>query len=247
LFLGGCETPGDSSNGVPNNITGEVIIRNVDSSDAAPVLTDRAGVRVWLHGTNISAITDASGKYTLSAVPPGLYTLGAAREGLDTLITNVEYSGVGIEFMTPLHMYTLTKGQITLDPILRLTARELYRHPQANQMSITDSVNFNGDTTYHLKNQIHLLPNDTVVVFTGIEQFVTAQERPLVFGSDERDSYSGSFGVFKEGDRYFRVYYVRSLDEFIEKKYQNDPPPIRLYTNAGRQKVWSNPQPFPVK
>jgi len=59
--------------GAPGTIVGRV----VDGSTAEPL----ASVQVYVTGTSFNSLTDASGNYAISNVPPGLYTVEAQRIG----------------------------------------------------------------------------------------------------------------------------------------------------------------------
>lgn len=63
---------------------------------------DERGAKVAIKGTNISAVTDAQGRWTLKDVPQGVYDIVFTKDGFDTLeIYGVTYPGNGNMYFAP--------------------------------------------------------------------------------------------------------------------------------------------------
>jgi hypothetical protein len=136
----GCQAPSEWD-GMPNSITGKVILRD---TNADTVFADHSGVIVSILGTSFTTTTNNAGQYTFSTVPPGIYLLQFTKTGFDTLlIDQVEYSGVGVEFLRDRTMHSLSQGLLTLDTILITRAID---HPEIDSVSIQTIV-LQEDTT----------------------------------------------------------------------------------------------------
>ena len=106
LLIGSCEADPTGSNGVPNSITGKVVLINSDEN--AP-FADHSGVTIALRGTAFSTTSTSAGEYTLNGIPPGVYVMTLAKPECDSAAVNVEYSGVGVEFLNPIQLRSFFK------------------------------------------------------------------------------------------------------------------------------------------
>jgi hypothetical protein len=212
-----CDDPNSPSNNVPSLIKGVVTLRNAET---IALLADHSGVNVMIEGTSYSATTDASGAYTLANVPPGIYVLTYTKQSFDTvLVKSVEYSGVGVEFLDSVTLYSNSLGQLTLDSLVNVRASQLI-----GNYSWYDSLKI--VTLYDGLND-SVIGYDTIVYFLAKEAYFAHDSIIIFFGraaniptNRMRIELKGDYGLTKEllcefpsTQEFYSVLRHRSLDD----------------------------------
>ncbi len=78
------------------------------------LLSDHSGLTVKLEGTSHTTTTDAEGNWRLKDVPPGVYTLSFAKNGITpTRLINTQFAGNGSLYIPEVRLYELPTFTIT--------------------------------------------------------------------------------------------------------------------------------------
>ena len=93
MLIAGCKgATGPAGPSLTGNITGFVLLINSDSGVSYPA--DRSGVTVSVQGTSLSTMTDSRGRWTLTGLSTGIYTIVATKPGYGmTEQQGVEFTG----------------------------------------------------------------------------------------------------------------------------------------------------------
>src|SRR3989442_4638844 len=105
-LLGGLASTGWAQQGQQGTITGVV----TDQSNRMPV----AGARILLGNTNRTVLTNATGRYTLAAVPAGSYELRVVAVGFASQTHGVQLAAGGAAAAD----FTLARAVISLDEVV---------------------------------------------------------------------------------------------------------------------------------
>jgi hypothetical protein len=113
-----CSSPSDTTVTIGSSMTGTVKLYNTDAGTYA---TDASGANVAILGTNYRTTSDASGKWTLNGVAPGIYTIQFTKQGYDTAsLSDHKFSGAGVDFIDEVTVHTISTASLTLDSIVVL-------------------------------------------------------------------------------------------------------------------------------
>jgi len=107
----------------------------VDQNDS--LLANRSGAVVTIGGTNFSATTDSTGKWTISNVPTGTYTITFAKSGYDSfLIPSQQFVGGGSLSLPDLYLVQKQTFQVTSETV----KDSLIQAYNENVLSVIDSI-----------------------------------------------------------------------------------------------------------
>jgi hypothetical protein len=143
LIAGGCskaESPvGSSSSEMTGNLIGWVILKHTSGVD----ITDKSGVSVNVEGTPYATTTDANGKWTLTNLPSGTYTVTISKAGYGT------YRQFGYQFVGGGNAYF---SDLTLGMIPTATVQSLV-------IQTVDTSHSKGDSVVEMRHlQVEIIP-----------------------------------------------------------------------------------------
>jgi len=248
LFVNSCEEDPTGSS-VPNSITGKLVLTNIDTKQP---LSDHSGVIVSIEGTTIKATTSTDGKYTLTNIPPGVFVITMAKPGFDSLVLrDIEYSGVGVEFLSDRIMYSLTEGELVLDPVLLMNVMDLAASIYGDPRLIRDSIHLDSltgvpDTTLVIGGN-DVRPDTRYYVFTGTaKQFNHIQ---IILRLTDSTGMAREFtqppASYSDGDRFVWAIDAAYIGEWLDERFNGNPVTAHLRVELIGQEVLSNAQPVP--
>lgn len=249
LFVSSCEVEPTSPNQVPNTITGEIELYDADSDT---LIADRSGANVILVGTQFITSSDENGKYTLQNVPPGLYVMQITKPGFDTVtLSRVEYSGVGVEFISMVRLQKLVTGSITIANVSLVQVRSLIGTPVVDSIKLgqvwdPDSQAVRLDTFAYIGADT-LWDSSVLYVISGSTDRVPLEKLTIRFNSPN-GSIHGNPGYrwkfLADGNTFTDVLDKRALNDMLGSFAG----PWKVQYTASRgsgypspaQEIWSN-------
>jgi hypothetical protein len=165
------------SSGIPGDIIGSV---QVYDTNYVP-MTDNGGVKVSLEGTAYSTLSDASGKWHLTNIPAGTYTLVFSKDGYGIAKQqNFEFTGNGTLLYDLLNY---VNGIHTLYPIPNLYPNIVIRpFEDLTQISQRDTiVHGRTDSLVDSNRNYHKTIFDTII--TKLEQAIFSSRTQYLYHS----------------------------------------------------------------
>lgn len=127
---------------MPGNIVGFVQVFDTLSN----LMNDNSGVKVSLPGTSYSAMSDATGRWQLTNVPPGTYKIFFSKPGCSGFEDfNVAFQGNGSYY----YGYNAGKQSIVFIDQLQNLYPDIVLRPFEDNMIIQDSAYYDSTGYYH--------------------------------------------------------------------------------------------------
>jgi hypothetical protein len=162
IIFSGCKEV--TSSGIPGDIAGTLQV--LDTNNA--FLKDNSGVRVSLEGTSYSTISNSDGKWSLTNIPAGTYTIVFSKENYATQKEqNFSFSGNGTYYYSLGGKTTYFYPIPNLFPNIVLRPFVDYIQIVAKDSSYTDSI-----------GKIHrVYYDDTIITSLGATIFSSRSQR----------------------------------------------------------------------
>jgi len=209
LFCCGCKDS-TTSPGIDGTMIGYVVAHDT----VGP--SNNSGVKISLEGTNYSTLSDSSGRWEMTNIPPGTYTIAFTKDNYATEKTIAyKFAGNGTDFLYTQNIYAILWMKTTL--VIR---------PFDNDVATFSSRIFRNDPLESLPGTVMLLfgKDSLLSPLNSNSYFYRIDNLYQSVPPDSTTGYSFSFSVkyelltagFKHGDKIFCEAFPSNLKVYLQ-------------------------------